>query len=205
MDITGKNEIAGKLGIVLLAAGASTRLGKPKQLLLYEGNTLFQNGVQVAIDSGVKPIVAVLGANALLLMKQIKNEAVQLVINKNWQEGIASSIRCGLEKLLEICPGATAAIIMVCDQPFVTPKLMNDLAANYLETGKPIIASKYENILGTPALFDQTIFAALLALKGDIGAKKIIMEHVDLVSAVEFPMGNIDIDTGNDYDKLLNP
>jgi molybdenum cofactor cytidylyltransferase len=205
MVITGKNDMAGKLGIVLLAAGASTRLGNPKQLLLHQGKTLLEHGLQVALDSGEKPIVAVLGANAEIMMKQIKNEAVHLVINKNWQEGIAASIRCGLEKLLEISPRVEAVIIMVCDQPFVTPKLLNDLASNYQESGKPIVASRYENSLGTPALFDKTIFTALLALKGDIGAKKFIREQVDLVSEVDFPLGHIDIDTGDDYDKLLNP
>jgi len=193
------------LGIVLLAAGASSRLGKPKQLLLYKGKTLLQQGVQVAIDSGEKPIVAVLGANAELLMKQLDTEAIVLAINEKWAEGIAASIRCGLQKLFEIAPAVNAVIIMVCDQPFVTAKLLNDLVAKYLETGSPIIASKYENGLGTPALFDKTIFASLLLLKGDAGAKRIMNENPERVSVVNFPLGNIDIDTEEDYGALTRP
>lgn len=205
MAISGNNHIAGSVGIILLAAGASSRLGKPKQLLLYKGKTLLQHSIQVAIDTGANPIVMVLGANAAILMKQVKNEKIQVAINQQWKEGMAASIRCGLEKLLEIAPGVKAAIIMVCDQPFVTAELLTGLAAKYLETGKPIIASRYEKNMGTPAVFDKTIFAALMALKGDTGAKRIMQENPDWVGAVDFPMGSIDIDTEQDYFQLLHP
>jgi len=194
------------LGIILLAGGASSRLGRPKQSLLYNGKTLLQHGVEVAMNAGENPIIiTVLGANAELLLEQVNNEGIYFIINEKWAEGIASSIRCGLQKLLEIEPEVKAVIMMVCDQPFVTAKLLNDLVAKYLETGSPIIASKYGNSLGTPALFDKTIFASLLLLKGDAGAKRIMNENPDRVSVVNFPLGNIDIDTQTDYNKLLDP
>ncbi len=172
---------------------------------MYNGKTLLRHGVQVAIDSGVIPIIAVLGANADALIKEIEYKEVQVIINREWNEGMGSSIRCGLQKLLDIAPEVNAAILMVCDQPHVTAKLLMELVAKYQETVKPIIASSYENSMGTPALFDKTIFAALMALKGDSGAKIIMKENPDWVGVVNFPLGNIDIDTEEDYEGLPLP
>ncbi len=196
--------MAWSYGILILAAGVSSRLGKPKQMLHYNGKTLLQHGLQVAIDSAASPVIAILGANADLLKKDIDNNKITIVINKEWSEGMASSIRCGLEKLLEIAPLVDAVIIMVCDQPHVNVKLLNGLVEKYGETGNPIIASSYENSMGTPALFEKSIFEKLLALKGDTGAKKIMKENAERVSVVNFPLGKIDIDTMEDYESLLS-
>ena len=196
---------SGPFGIILLAAGSSSRLGKPKQLIIFEGKSLLQHGLQVAIDTGIGPVVTVLGANADLVSREVENQAVLVAINENWKEGMASSVRKGLQRLLNMAPETNAAIIMVCDQPFVTTKLLIDLVKKYQQTGKPIIASSYDNILGTPALFDKTIFAGLLELKGDTGAKKIIKENPDWVESVNFPLGKIDIDTEADYEGLPQP
>jgi molybdenum cofactor cytidylyltransferase len=205
MTISGKDHIPGSYGIILLAAGESSRLGKPKQLLLYNGKTLLQHSIQAAMGTGIRTIVTVLGANADLFKEKIGEEAVDVVLNTEWKEGMATSIRAGLDRLLELAPGIEAALMMVCDQPFVTTALLNDLLIKYQQTGKPIIASRYETGMGTPALFDKTIFAALKDLKGDTGAKKIMKENPDWVETVNFPLGNIDIDTQTDYKKLLNP
>lgn len=201
--ISGYGHISNSTGIILLAAGASSRLGKPKQLLLYKNKVLLQHGVDTAINTGTNTIILVLGANAQLLQTEIQHKEVSVVINNNWEEGMAASIRCGLNKLLVINPSINAVIIMVCDQPFVTEKLLEELQSIYLQTHQPIIASRYQNILGTPALFDKTIFEALLELKGDTGAKKILNENPQWVSVVDFPEGIIDIDTEADYEKLL--
>ena len=192
-------------GIILLAAGASSRLGRPKQLLLYQGKTLLQHGIQAAIDTGTKRIITVIGANANFLIKETANQSIEVILNEQWEEGMASSIRCGIHKLLETAPEINAVIIMVCDQPYVTTKLLKDLMKKYQETGKPIIASSYENNQGTPALFDKTIFASLLELKGDVGAKRIMKANPDLVALVNFPLGEIDIDTEEDYNRLPLP
>ncbi len=205
MTNSSTNHSKGDFAIILLAAGSSSRLGKPKQLLMYEGKTLLQHSLQVAVDTGMQPLVAVIGANADLVKKEVENQAVAVCMNEDWQEGMASSIRNGLQRLLKEAPETNAAIIMVCDQPFVTTKLLMGLVKKYQQTGKPIIASNYDNILGTPALFDKTIFAALLELKGDTGAKKIIKENQDWVESVNFPLGKIDIDTEADYEGLPQP
>ena len=201
--ISTDNHIKLTCGIVLLAAGASSRLGKPKQLLPYEGTTLLKHAVQLAVDAALKPIVIVVGANANILNIEIEESQANIVMNETWQEGMASSIRTGLQKMLELEPTINSVIMMVCDQPFVTVQLLQDLMAKHIETGKPIIASNYKNNLGTPALFDATIFSELMQLKGDTGAKKILNNHPEWVAAIDFPMGEIDIDTEEDYKKLL--
>ena len=205
MTIKDDNPPPVKYGIILLAAGASSRLGRPKQLLVYEGKTLLQHGIQMAIDTGIKPIVAVLGANANFLIKETANQSIEVILNDQWEEGMAASIRSGIQHLIETAPEVNAAIIMVCDQPYVTTKLLKDLVIKYQQSGKPIIASSYKNNQGTPALFDKTIFTSLLELKGDVGAKRIMKANPDLVALVNFPLGEIDIDTEEDYKGLPLP
>ena len=203
MPTSTKNSIPSSYGIILLAAGASSRLGKPKQLLQYKGKTLLQHALQIGIATEMSPIITVLGANSELVRQPVEHKNIHTVINKEWSEGMASSIRCGMQQLLTIAPAVEGVIIMVCDQPFVTSKLLTDLVEKHQLTGKPIIASSYTNNLGTPALFDTTIFALLNLLKGDSGAKKMMQANPDWVESVDFPLGEIDIDTKGDYDLLI--
>ncbi len=203
MSPTEENSLLNSYGIILLAAGQSARLGKPKQLLNYKGKTLLEHSLQVAIETQLQPIITVLGANADLLKKSIEQFSTKVVINQQWSEGMASSIRCGMEELIRINPTIAGVIIMVCDQPYVTAKLLTDLVEKYKYSLKPIIASSYKNNIGTPALFDKTIFALLLSLKGDSGAKKIMKSNPDWVETVSFLFGEIDIDTTGDYDLLI--
>jgi molybdenum cofactor cytidylyltransferase len=170
---------------------------------LYKGKTLVQHAVEVAVGTGIRPVVLVSGANADVMAKEITAHNIDIVFNKDWKEGLATSIRCGLASLLVIAPAISAVIMMVCDQPFVTTKLLNLLLENYLETGKAIVASCYGKTMGTPVLFDKSIFAQLLQLQGDTGAKGILNNDPALVAAVDFPLGNIDIDTETDYQQLL--
>ncbi len=186
MPPTEENSLLNSYGIILLAAGQSARLGKPKQLLNYKGKTLLEHSLQVAIETELQPIVTVLGSSADLLKKSIEQFSTKVVINEQWSEGMASSIRCGMEELIKITPTIAGVIIMVCDQPYVTAKLLTDLIEKYKYSLKPIIASSYKNNIGTPALFDKTIFALLLSLKGDSGAKKIMKSNPDWVETVSF-------------------
>jgi molybdenum cofactor cytidylyltransferase len=159
--------------------------------------------VQKALESNANAVVIVLGANADLLLKQIENENVNIVINKEWEKGMASSMIKGLNGLLKKDPFADGIIFMMCDQPFVSVSLLNDLISTQQATAQPIITSNYGNTIGPPTLFHKTIFSELLELKGDAGAKKIIEKHADEVVTVYFPGGNIDIDTAEDYEALL--
>ena len=203
MSKTEENSLLNSYGIILLAAGQSARLGKPKQLLNYKGKTLLAHSLQIAIETQLQPIVTVLGANLDTLKQSIEPINTTIVINQEWSEGMASSIRCGIEELVKIAPSIAGIIIMVCDQPYVTAKLLTDLVEKYKYSLKPIIASSYNNNIGTPALFDKTIFALLLSLKGDSGAKKIMKSNPDWVETVNFPFGEIDIDTSLDYELLM--
>jgi len=189
--------------IVILAAGASTRLGRPKQLLPWQGKTLLQLAVQTALAITTQPVV-VTGANADQLVAGLNHNEVQIVFNPEWQQGIATSIRCGLQALLNRTPVPNHVIFMVCDQPFITTRLLLDLINEQQNSRRPIVASAYGDTLGIPALFDATMFPQLLDLQGDMGAKKIIQRYGDKVASVAFPEGKIDIDTQGEYQDLVN-
>jgi len=188
--------------IIILAAGASTRLGSPKQLLQWQGRSLLQHAVQTAAEVVPKPVV-VLGANAAQLEAELDTTLVQIVHNPSWQEGIASSIHAGLSAVLNQPSPAEQVIFMVCDQPYVSADLLKELISEQQQTGKAIVASAYANTLGIPALFTKTMFSQLIDLQGDMGAKKIIQQHPAGTSAVNFPLGNIDIDTTEEYRNLM--
>ena len=177
-------------------------MGRPKQLLPYKGTSLLEHTVDTANNADANPVIVVLGANAVLLEKEIAKKKVHIVENKEWKEGMASSVRCGLNTLLHIAPSSDAAIIMVCDQPFVSSSLLNELITTQKNTGKLIVTSQYKNAIGPPALFHKSIFPLLLELKGDAGARKIIEQRMDEVATVLFAQGNIDIDTEADYKSL---
>jgi len=158
--------------------------------------------VDTANASEASPVVLVLGANAELLEKEVEDKKIHIAVNKDWSEGMASSVRCGLNTLMHIAPVVDSAIIMVCDQPFVTSSLLNQLIVTQRQTGKPIVTSKYETAIGPPALFYKTVFPELLQLKGDAGARKIIEQRRTDVATVPFDKGIIDIDTEDDYKAL---
>ena len=189
-------------GIILLAAGASSRLGQAKQLLPYKGKTLLQHGIQAALLADAEPVVLVTGANAADIEKEVGDERVNVVENTEWEEGMASSIRYGLTALLEMAPDTERAIFMVCDQPFVTAELLNQLVFASIDTEKEIVACAYSGTLGTPALFSSPFFPLLQQLEGNEGAKKIIKQYPENVGTIAFAKGEIDIDTPDDYERL---
>jgi len=190
------------IGAIILAAGESSRLGTPKQLLKYAGRSLLQHSADAATTSGAHPVVVVLGASADSIKKEIENNKVHVVVNTKWHEGMASSIRCGIKTLLELDPLAEGAIMVLCDQPHITPALLTSLMMTYRETGKLIVACHYRNTFGPPVFFHKTIFPGLLSLKGDVGAKGLISQHASEMELVSFPGGSIDIDTEADYQNL---
>jgi molybdenum cofactor cytidylyltransferase len=195
-------DCAKNIAVIILAAGASSRLDTPKQLLMYRGKTLLQQMLQVAADSMAQSIFVVLGANADNIKNNMDFGKAHLAVNANWQEGMASSIRCGINELVRMDPLADGAVLMVCDQPYVTSSILNDLIKAHQNTGKHIVASSYNGTFGVPALFHKNIFPELLQLKGDAGARSIIQQRAKEVEAVLFSKGNVDIDTAADYQEL---
>lgn len=190
------------IAIIILAAGKSARLGSPKQLLSYKGKNLLRHTVDEALETGCQSVFVVLGANSELLKKELKDKPVSIVENAGWQEGMASSIRCGLETITNTILRPDSIIFMVCDQPHVSSALLLSLVDKKNETKMPIVTSSYEDKIGTPALFNKNFFPALMELKGDKGARKLIADNLDKVATVEFPEGIKDIDTKEDYELL---
>jgi molybdenum cofactor cytidylyltransferase len=194
--------IVNSCGIVILAGGASTRLGRPKQLLQYRGKTLLNHAVNEAINAKADAVVVILGKNADLFEDEIDQEEVHVVINKDWKEGMASSVRLGLDTLLKIKPYIDAVILMVCDQPYISSSVLNDLITKQQKTTKQIVTCNYGESIGPPALFHKKYFRDLAKLNGDVGARNIIEQNMHDVAMILFPEGKIDIDTEDDYDAL---
>jgi len=190
------------IGVILLAAGASLRLGKAKQLLKFQNQTLLRRSVETALKVSDK-IVVTLGARSEILRMEIENLPVSIAENKDWKTGMGGSVKIGLEKLLETNENLEGVIIMVCDQPFVNADLLKAISVEFEKTNVPIIASEYENVRGVPALFSAKLFPELLALESKHGAKYLIKKYRQQVTSVSFPEGAFDIDTPEDYEKLL--
>jgi molybdenum cofactor cytidylyltransferase len=198
------------IAVVILAAGASRRMGTPKQLLTFEGKTLIRHSALVALESLCSPAIAVLGANQEKILPEIahltlNDKLLHALYNPDWQEGMASSIRLSINHLVEVMgKNLEAVVFMLCDQPFVSAELINELVTVYRRTQSPLVVSTYENeVNGVPALFSKEIFSELLRLKGDIGARKIIMQFAEKMLTVPFPKGNIDLDTPEAYQLLV--
>ncbi|MBW4582587.1 MAG: nucleotidyltransferase family protein [Tildeniella nuda ZEHNDER 1965/U140] len=191
------------IGLMILAAGASTRMGTPKQLLLFQGRSLLRYIAEVAIASCCDPVVVVLGSQAERMKLEVDALALHLVENQRWAEGMGTSIAAGMTTLTAINPALDAVIIVLCDQPFVSASLMNQLAASYQSTQRPIIASAYADTVGVPALFDRSLFRELMTLNVTVGAKYLIKQHTEKVLQVSFPKGAIDLDTPAQYQQLL--
>jgi molybdenum cofactor cytidylyltransferase len=198
---------------VVLAAGGSSRLGRPKQLLTFRGETFVCRAVRAAAGAGCEPIILVVGAMTDAIRSEISiresriapsstpGDAARTTVveNAEWREGVGTSIRRGLKHLSE----STGAVVLIaCDQPFVDASVVAGLIAAYEKTGKPTVASSYANTLGVPALFDRSCFADLLALPDDSGAKTLLTSRPNDVAAIPFEQGAIDIDTPEDFERL---
>jgi molybdenum cofactor cytidylyltransferase len=189
-------------GLLLLAAGASTRMGRPKQLLPYHGRTLLRQAAETAAASGCAPIILVTGALHEELLPEIVGLPIRAARNAAWESGMASSIRTGLTALAETQPAAV--LIMLTDQPLVTPELLQQLMQQQLQTQAPIVAAAYGDTLGVPAIFHHSLLPELLQLQGHQGASRLIASLGAAVGQVPFPAGLLDVDTPEQYASLLH-
>ena len=191
-------------GIIILAAGESKRMGSPKQLLSFDGSTLLARVAKTACESMTHPVIAVLGAHAEKIRPTLNIPGITVVNNEDWQEGMASSIRKGLSSMMELYPQVDGILILVCDQPYLNPDLIKVLIDAQRDAGLPAAAASYSGKLGTPALFHKSLFSVLMLLSGDTGARKMLERMRENVVKVDFEMGDVDIDTQADYERLLN-
>ncbi len=190
------------VGLIILAAGASVRYGASKQLLSFNGETFLRRIVQESVQSICQPIVAVFGADAQNLSRHVEEFNIFTVQNEDWEKGMGTSISVGIEKLLEIDKEVGGAVITVCDQPFVNSRIINRLVQDFYQKQALIIASRYAETLGVPALFSRRLFPELKALKNSGGAKDLIKQFFDETAAIDFSEGAIDIDTPEDFRRL---
>ncbi len=184
-----------KIGAIILAAGSSSRLGHPKQLLRHRGETLIRLAAVAALAAGCLPVVVVAGAAHEAVARELTGLSVHVHHHAEWQRGIGSSLRAGVEHALQLAPTLEALVLMVCDQPFVTAEVLTSLIAARAETRRPIAASAYSGTVGVPALFGRKLFPRLAAIPDAYGAKHLLGAMQDQITPVPFPRGSIDIDT----------
>ena len=195
---------SGVVGAVILAAGSSSRMGRPKQLLRFDGETLLRRAALAAKGAGCDPVVVVTGAHAGRMRGELRGLDVLEVENQRWETGMGSSVGAGVEKLLGAQPGADAVVLLLCDQPFVTHEVIAGLVAARRATGRDVIASSYGESCGVPALFGRALFDELRRLEGHAGAKQVIKSHAASAHFVPFPGGEMDVDTPEDFSRLLS-
>ncbi|HQQ97312.1 MAG TPA: nucleotidyltransferase family protein [Cyclobacteriaceae bacterium] len=189
------------VAILLLAAGGSTRMGTSKQLLDIGGVPLLVRSTQIALDCGASSVVVVLGAQAEVHQQAVAGLAAEVIVHRQWKNGMGSSLKAGLTYLLRRQDKPEAVMVLVCDQPRLTAQHLRALITTYRNTKKSIVASHYGGTDGVPALFDQSLFPELLMLPDEQGARKVIAVHEESVVRVSFPEGAIDLDTPEDYRK----
>jgi molybdenum cofactor cytidylyltransferase len=189
-------------GIIILAAGNSSRLGKPKQLLHYGSTTLLRNVVDESLKVPDAVVAVITGAFSDLVEKELADKPVCIYHNSDWSTGMASSIRTGIRELTAYYPALEAIIITVCDQPFLDAGILNGLLKEFETSYKGIVASSYGETTGTPALFSKNYFEELMQLGEQQGAKKLILAYPEDTATVPFPRGETDIDTDADYQQL---
>lgn len=190
---------------IILAAGASRRLGRPKQLVRIAGEALLARTIRVVRQAGADPVLVVLGANRERITKDVELSGVSVVANPDWEQGIARSIRAGVEALQRLRPDSKAAMILVCDQPGLTADHLKLLIARFEQADKPaIVSSRYAGIAGIPAIFPASQFAKLLALKGDAGARFLLRNPECPMDSVDFADGEADIDTPEDLARAVS-
>jgi molybdenum cofactor cytidylyltransferase len=189
-------------GLILLAAGGSSRMGSPKQLLRYRGEPLIRRAARIALGSALRPVIAVLGAHAERIRPLLADLPVDVVVNARWAEGVGTSIRAGVE--LARSHGLAGVVLALADQVRVTAEMFDRLLAAQRESGLPIAASRYGGTMGVPALFAREMFPRLLALAPDQGCKGLILAHAARAVHVDCPEAEADVDTPEDYSALTS-
>jgi len=192
-----------RAALVILAAGASTRMGRAKQLLLLDGLPLVQRILQSGRKAGFDPLFVVTGARRQEVEAALREEKVQLVHNPAWESGMGSSVAAGLDAALQRFPELGAIGFALTDQPYVDEQLLQQMKQRLLQSDAPGIAAQYEGTLGAPAIFRRALFADLQQLRGAKGAKPLLLKHQRRLLAHPCPAAAIDLDWPADWQAFL--
>ena len=189
--------------IVLLAAGNSSRMGRPKQTLDIGGQTLLNQAVNCAIASQIPNVVVVLGAHLYETQNLVRELPVTTVVNPDWERGIGRSIKFGVSQAIERNPLLEGIMIMTCDQPKISVRHINEMGRIHIIKRPLAVASEYNGITGTPVLFDRSVFSDLFRLDNQAGVNDVLYRIMAEVISYPFPGGEIDLDTPEDYQSFM--
>ena len=194
------SQLTSAVALVLLAAGDSTRMGQPKQLLLLAGQPLVLRSVDAALGADIWPVVVVLGCEAAAVRRAVARRPVLCVENAAWTEGMASSLRTGVEVAEKFSSRIEAIIVALADQPALSASALNRLVQTWRDTHCSAVAARYAGGFGAPALFARTHCPSLEHLTGDQGARRLLATLPPAgVAAVDLPELAADLDTPADY------
>ena len=183
------------LHAVVLAAGGSTRFGSPKQLVRVQGHALLHRAVANAVEIAGRGVIVVLGAHAAELAPLLGHSSASVIVNREWTEGIGSSIRAAIARLPPSCDGV---LLTLADQAAVTVDDLTRLISAWRSDPRRIVAARYNATLGVPAIFPRAHFSDLAGLRGDRGARDLIRRHADHTVGIALANASIDIDTPED-------
>ncbi len=190
------------MAAVVLAAGSSTRMGKPKQVLPLGNGTLVGRAVDVAIAAGFRPVIVVVGANAEAVRSEICSKPIEIVFNTHWQLGMGSSIHAGVKLLRETDQNVAAVALLAGDQPLVRSEQLEAMRQRAIDTGADIVAAEYSGTVGIPTIFRRTLLGRLMDLPPGAGAK-VLIQAADLkVERFPLPEAAEDVDTPEDLLRL---
>jgi CTP:molybdopterin cytidylyltransferase MocA len=189
---------SGRVAAIVLAAGGSTRLGVPKQLIEFRGEPLVRRAARSAGDAGAAPVIVVVGAEAADTILALNGlPFTSTVLNEQWRAGLASSLVTGIRELQQLDARADGALIATADQPLVDEAALRQLLDAFAH-GARVVAAEYSATIGVPAVIGREHFDALLALEGDAGAGRWIRSMGDTVRRIPLAEAAVDIDTAED-------
>jgi molybdenum cofactor cytidylyltransferase len=190
------------IAALVLAAGGSSRLGAPKQLLRWGDNTLLGHVLDTLRELPFDEVFVVIGANGDEILDQVDLSGTSVIENPEWEEGMASSLRVGLDAVLRLSR-ADAVVIFLGDQPDISEEVVNGLIEARRSTKRQAIVPKYRYVWGNPVLVERSLWPRLMSLEGDEGAKRLLQAHPDWVHEVWFEQRPPrDIDTRADFEEL---